>query len=141
MFFAYIGFDAVSTAATARPIAPMPMVPTVTPPSRRCVRSAYRVAMSQTRYDAIVVGSGYGGGVSALRLGQAGVNTLILEKGRLWDAPDADGRRFTKMLPADTRAGWFTDGDEYRVCRGHQRVAQLSEHARCTRRAHCCRHW
>jgi cholesterol oxidase len=56
-----------------------------------------------------VIGSGYGGGVSALRLGQAGVNTLILEKGRLWDAPDADGRRFTKMLPADTRAGWFTD--------------------------------
>lgn len=63
----------------------------------------------RAHYDAIVIGSGYGGGVSALRLGQAGVNTLILEKGRLWDAPDADGRRFTKMLPADTRAGWFTD--------------------------------
>jgi cholesterol oxidase len=55
-----------------------------------------------------VVGSGYGGGVSALRLGQAGVETLILEKGRLWDTPDADGKRFTRMLPADTRAGWFT---------------------------------
>jgi cholesterol oxidase len=59
-------------------------------------------------YPAIVVGSGYGGGVSALRLGQAGVETLILEKGRLWDTPDADGRRFTRMLPADTRAGWFS---------------------------------
>jgi cholesterol oxidase len=63
----------------------------------------------RAHYDAIVVGSGYGGGVSALRLGQAGVETLVLEMGRLWDAPDADGRRFTKMLPADTRAGWFTD--------------------------------
>jgi cholesterol oxidase len=59
-------------------------------------------------YKAIVVGSGYGGGVSALRLGQAGVETLILEKGRLWDTPDADGKRFSRMLPADNRAGWFT---------------------------------
>jgi cholesterol oxidase len=60
-------------------------------------------------YPAIVVGSGYGGGVSALRLGQAGVETLILEKGRLWDTPDADGKRFSRMLPGDTRAGWFAE--------------------------------
>ena len=59
-------------------------------------------------HQAIVVGSGYGGGVSALRLGEAGVDTLILERGRLWDAPDEDGKRFSKMLPADTRAGWFS---------------------------------
>lgn len=59
-------------------------------------------------YPAIVVGSGYGGGVSALRLGQAGVTTLILEKGRLWEAPDDDGKRFSRMLPADSRAGWFS---------------------------------
>jgi cholesterol oxidase len=63
----------------------------------------------RNHYTAIVVGSGYGGGVSALRLGQAGIETLILEKGRLWDSPDDDGRRFTRMLPADTRAGWFCD--------------------------------
>ncbi|MCV7430065.1 GMC oxidoreductase [Mycolicibacterium bacteremicum] len=60
-------------------------------------------------HQAIVVGSGYGGGVSALRLGEAGVDTLILERGRLWDTPDEDGKRFSKMLPADTRAGWFRD--------------------------------
>lgn len=59
-------------------------------------------------YTAIVVGSGYGGGVSALRLGQAGIDTLILEKGRHWTTPDEDGKRFSKMLPADTRSGWFT---------------------------------
>jgi cholesterol oxidase len=64
---------------------------------------------NRSHYPAIVVGSGYGGGVTALRLGEAGVQTLILEKGRLWDTPDDDGRRFTRMLPADTRAGWFTD--------------------------------
>ncbi|WP_123023948.1 GMC oxidoreductase [Mycolicibacterium stellerae] len=65
--------------------------------------------VSRSHYSAIVVGSGYGGGVSALRLGQASVQTLILEKGRHWDTPDDDGRRFTRMLPADTRAGWFSD--------------------------------
>jgi len=63
---------------------------------------------TRSHYKAIVVGSGYGGGVSALRLAQAGVETLILEKGRLWDKPDDDGRRFSKMLPPDNRAGWFT---------------------------------
>ena len=59
-------------------------------------------------YEAVVIGSGYGGGVTALRLGQAGVSTLIIEKGRLWDKPDADGKRFAKMLPPDNRAGWFS---------------------------------
>ena len=36
---------------------------------------------ARPHYDAIVIGSGYGGGVTALRLGQAGKSTLILEKG------------------------------------------------------------
>lgn len=59
-------------------------------------------------HPAIVIGSGYGGGVTALRLGEAGIPTLIIEKGRLWDTPDDDGTRFSKMMPPDTRAGWFT---------------------------------
>jgi cholesterol oxidase len=63
----------------------------------------------RAHYGAVVVGSGYGGGVSALRLGQAGVDTLIVEKGRFWNTPDSDGKRFSRMLPADTRAGWFSD--------------------------------
>ena len=63
---------------------------------------------TRPHYRAIVIGSGYGGGVSALRLGQAGIETLILEKGRWWNTPDADGKRFSRMLPADNRAGWFT---------------------------------
>lgn len=60
-------------------------------------------------YGAIVVGSGYGGGVSALRLAQAGVKTLLLEQGRWWNTPDADGKRFSKMLPPDTRSAWFAE--------------------------------
>ena len=32
----------------------------------------------------VVIGSGFGGGVAALRLGQAGVPVLVLERGRWW---------------------------------------------------------
>lgn len=73
------------------------------------LRSRPSATTARSHYPAIVVGSGYGGGVSALRLGQAAVQTLIIEKGRHWDKPDEDGKRFTRMLPADTRAGWFSE--------------------------------
>ncbi|GHH45397.1 cholesterol oxidase [Streptomyces candidus] len=35
-------------------------------------------------FRAIVIGSGFGGSVAALRLGQAGIDTLVLERGREW---------------------------------------------------------
>jgi len=36
-------------------------------------------------YDAIVIGSGFGGAISACRLAEAGYRVLILERGRRWD--------------------------------------------------------
>ncbi|KVH94537.1 4Fe-4S ferredoxin, iron-sulfur binding, conserved site-containing protein [Cynara cardunculus var. scolymus] len=39
-------------------------------------------------YDAIVVGSGYGGSVAACRLSMAGIKCCLLEKGRKWEAQD-----------------------------------------------------
>ncbi|MEO1694224.1 MAG: GMC family oxidoreductase N-terminal domain-containing protein, partial [Pseudomonadota bacterium] len=39
-------------------------------------------------YDAIVIGSGYGGGVSASRLARMGLNVAVIEQGRLWRAGD-----------------------------------------------------
>ena len=34
--------------------------------------------------NAIIIGSGFGGSVTALRLGQAGISTTVLERGRSW---------------------------------------------------------
>ncbi|WP_211116545.1 hypothetical protein [Glycomyces buryatensis] len=45
---------------------------------------------------AIVIGSGYGAAVSALRLGEAGVQTTVLEMGRLWDEPGDNGKVFER---------------------------------------------
>ncbi len=58
-------------------------------------------------YSAIVVGTGYGGAVAALRLGEAGVNTLMLEMGMLWDKPASDNKIFTKSSNPDGRSMWF----------------------------------
>lgn len=56
--------------------------------------------------DAIVIGSGYGGSVAALRLAEAGIDTLILEKGRRWTITDAQNTFCTFREP-DRRAGWL----------------------------------
>ncbi|EQD87135.1 cholesterol oxidase [Saccharopolyspora erythraea NRRL 2338] len=56
---------------------------------------------------AVVVGSGYGSAATALRLGEAGVSTLVLEMGRLWDRAGEDGAIFCSMLQPDHRAMWF----------------------------------
>lgn len=46
------------------------------------------------RFDAIVIGTGFGGAVSACRLAEAGARTLVLERGRRW-SPATYPRRST----------------------------------------------
>jgi cholesterol oxidase len=59
-------------------------------------------------WQAIVVGSGYGSAVAALRLGQAGVQTLVLERGRRWTIEDpTSNATFATFERPDGRAEWL----------------------------------
>ncbi|PTL78438.1 GMC oxidoreductase [Vitiosangium sp. GDMCC 1.1324] len=55
----------------------------------------------------LVIGSGYGGAVAALRLTQAGINTHIVEMGQSWTTPGSDGKIFCDMLNPDGRSYWL----------------------------------
>lgn len=64
------------------------------------------------RVPIIVVGTGYGSAVTALRLAEAGHRVLMLEMGRLWTEPASDGDIFASTLSPDGRAMWFKDRTE-----------------------------
>lgn len=53
-----------------------------------------------TQFDVIVIGSGFGGAVSAARLAEAGKKVLVLERGRRWDPED---------YPRGPGDAWFYD--------------------------------
>jgi cholesterol oxidase len=66
-------------------------------------------ALSDEYVPNLVVGTGYGGSVAALRLAQQGQRVTMLEMGRLWNTPGSDGKIFCKPFSPDERAMWFKD--------------------------------
>jgi cholesterol oxidase len=56
---------------------------------------------------ALVIGSGFGGAVAALRLAQAGIHTVVLERGRRWPITPA-GDTFATFEKPDGRAAWLS---------------------------------
>ncbi|MGW6685207.1 GMC oxidoreductase [Streptomyces sp. NPDC054961] len=56
---------------------------------------------------ALVIGTGYGGSVAALRLAQAGVDVHMIEMGMAWDTPGSDGKIFCNTTAPDYRAYWL----------------------------------
>lgn len=75
------------------------------------------VRTTTTHQRAVVVGSGFGGGVTALRLCEAGVPTLLLERGMRWETgPDAD--TFARFADLDNRSAWLSDHSVVRNTQG-----------------------
>ncbi len=56
---------------------------------------------------ALVIGTGYGGCVTALRLAQAGVDVHMIEMGMAWDTPGPDGKIFVATPTPDQRSFWL----------------------------------
>lgn len=66
-----------------------------------------------THFDAIVVGSGYGGGVSALRLAKSGRSVLVLERGREMlpgEYPDTPQKAAKEFQLSTAKSGPLTQG-------------------------------
>jgi len=62
---------------------------------------------SDESVTAVVIGSGFGGAVASLRLGQAGIDTVLLERGRRWPIT-ADQNTFATYRNPDGRAAWLS---------------------------------
>ncbi|KPI30780.1 Cholesterol oxidase [Actinobacteria bacterium OK074] len=76
--------------------------------SARATTSKTSADVTELRARAVVVGTGFGGGVTALRLAQAGVSTLVLERGRRW-VTGPNSTTFCRFATMDNRSAWLTD--------------------------------
>jgi cholesterol oxidase len=72
------------------------------------VRSARASASGTTvSAEAVVIGSGFGGAVASLRLGEAGIETVVLERGRRWPITQV-GNTFSSEETPDGRSTWLS---------------------------------
>jgi cholesterol oxidase len=72
------------------------------------VAGAAQASATTQHVRALVVGTGYGGAVTAMRLAQRGIPVTLLEMGQLWNKPGKDGNIFCNSLKPDERAMWFS---------------------------------
>ncbi|MBO1332873.1 GMC oxidoreductase [Streptomyces sp. VRA16 Mangrove soil] len=70
-------------------------------------RTATAAVADGAHVPALVVGTGYGGSVAALRLAEAGVDVQMVEMGMAWDTPGSDGKIFANTTQPDYRSFWL----------------------------------
>jgi cholesterol oxidase len=64
--------------------------------------------ISSEPVEALVIGSGFGGAIAALRLAQAGIRAVVLERGRRWPITPAQDTFCTFQKP-DGRSSWLSN--------------------------------
>lgn len=74
-----------------------------------CVPPAPVPGRRSERRRVVVIGTGFGGSVTALRLAQHGVDVTLIERGKRW----ASGERgtFPTMFEPDRRVSWLSPGN------------------------------
>jgi len=58
--------------------------------------------------DVMIVGSGFGGAVAALRLGEQGYHTVLLERGKRWPITE-EQNTFSSLQNPDGRSAWLSE--------------------------------
>ncbi|TRO68606.1 GMC oxidoreductase [Streptomyces sp. IB201691-2A2] len=76
-------------------------------PAHAATTVAAAVIEPGAHVPALVIGTGYGGSVAALRLAQAGVDVHMVEMGMAWDTPGSDGKIFANTTSPDYRSYWL----------------------------------
>lgn len=59
-------------------------------------------------HDAIVIGTGFGGAVTAYRLAQSGIDTLVLERGKRWPIDRKKWRTFDRIFEPSSWTAWLS---------------------------------
>ena len=62
---------------------------------------------SEPTGQVLIIGSGFGGSIAALRLAEAGYTSTVLERGMRWEITE-ERDTFTTLALPDRRSGWLT---------------------------------
>lgn len=67
------------------------------------------LAANSEPVDAMIIGSGFGGAVTALRLAEQGIHTVMLERGKRWRVNKNNQDTFSSLQDPDGRSAWLSE--------------------------------